>query len=357
MRTYKMEGYFSVPLDRAILRAHRQKAGFRRAQDFDDELKRRGYAISYISIEYSHGAGASREKIRGDNAEIIAEVLGFDPNVLFPGYDEAKAASKNVDPTPLERTKKHMDVFFKVPVNMDLLKLHRESHGYTSRRQMGVALHKHGHSINYNNVECPARYMEVKYVRGDVAAEVAAFLGLDPNVLFPGYDEAKALAEHKLETGYYRPFATVAERDAAILNEMDAIKKIALKFRQSIRCEGVPLGWDEVISVGYEALCEVADLALKKGIPNGAKFGAYACESVKNALRHRYKAGHYFNVDVFSLEAYTRAYDLSSPFNLEEYIALRDEAWRAVQTLPDERKQDSHIQQLIIACFPGVCYV
>lgn len=352
MRAYRTEDYFSVPVDRALLRDYRQKAGFRRAQDFENELRHRGYAISYTSIEYSHGAKSGRSKIRGDSAKIIAEVLGTAPNNLFPGYDEAKALSKSTDPIPVQKTPKHMDIFFKVPVDLNLLKYHRERCGYFSKRQLVIALHKNGYDINYGNVECPARYLSIKYVRGDVAAEIAAFLGMPPNELFPGYDEAKAAAEHSIKTNYYKPFTSVIQRNAAILEEMDVIKSISLKYKQSIRSEGVPLGDDEVISIGYEALCDVADRAFRVGIPSGVKFGAYACESVKNALRQKYRASKYYNIDVFSLEAYTYAHDLAGPFNLEEYVSIRDEAWNAVQTLSLEQKQDVHIRQLIAVCFP-----
>ena len=103
MRAYRTEDYFSVPVDRALLRDYRQKAGFRRAQDFENALRHRGYAISYTSIEYSHGAKSGRSKIRGDSAKIIAEVLGTAPNNLFPGYDEAKALSKSTDPIPVQK--------------------------------------------------------------------------------------------------------------------------------------------------------------------------------------------------------------------------------------------------------------
>ena len=357
MRTCKMVGYFSVPLDRALLREYRKKAGFSRAQDFDEELKRRGYRVSYVSIEYSHGSKADRDKIRGDSAEIISSVLGLDPNMLFPGYDEAKAASKNIDPTPLEKAKKHMDVLFKVPVDLDLLKYYREAKGYSSKRQASAALHRQGSGISYYNVECPARCQGAqKYIRGDVAAEVAGFFGLDPNVLFPGYDEAKAAAEDKVKTDYYKPFSSVDERNAAILDMMEKIRTLSLGFG-NLRCEGVSLGRDEVIAMAYEALCEIADKALKKGIPNGVGFGGYAYESVRNTLRQCYKASKYFNLDIFSLEAYTHAYDLPGSFNLEEYLVLRDEAWRAVQALSEEQKQIPRIRQLIKACFPEANYV
>lgn len=56
---------------------------------------------------------------------------------------------------------------------------------------------------------------------GDVAEVIAAALGMEVGVVFPAYDQAKEAAEYANDERYYKPFTTLAERNAAIVETMD----------------------------------------------------------------------------------------------------------------------------------------
>ncbi len=88
MKIRDMDIYFTVPVDRAALAACRRAAGYETDRQFQAELERLGYPFGYIRIERRPA------NIRGDMAELIADVLGQAPDAVFPAYSAAKAAAE-----------------------------------------------------------------------------------------------------------------------------------------------------------------------------------------------------------------------------------------------------------------------
>ena len=88
MKVRDMDIYFTVPVDRAALAACRKAAGYETDRQFQAELERLGYPFGYIRIERRPA------NIRGDMAELIADVLGQAPDAVFPAYSAAKAAAE-----------------------------------------------------------------------------------------------------------------------------------------------------------------------------------------------------------------------------------------------------------------------
>lgn len=336
MKIREMDIYFSVPVDRKVLQTCRRGRGFMSAKQLDAEIKNRGYDLCYTTVE------ACPKPISGGKAATIAEVLGMAPDAVFPQFSAAKAAAEySPDVVPTDRVK--FDLYFTVPVDLAVLKDCRERLGFKSIRQLHLAMKRQNVPVAYDAVETRG----VKPISGELAATVAAAMGLAPDVVFPQFSAAKAAAEHDISNKYYRPFTTIEGRNTAIVESMDAARKTALKYGSEIKCEGIPIGREEVTSIAYETLVCVADVAMKKGIKKGTCFAAYACIAVKNAVLQKHNESKRRNLDIFSLEMYTPFYDLPSPCVVDDYVILQDEVCRAVRGLTDKQRLNRHILELI----------
>lgn len=173
---------------------------------------------------------------------------------------------------------------------------------------------------------------------------IAGALEIAPEVLFEHYAEAAAKYVPRA-----KPFATKAERDAAIIAALEPVKYTALKMCDVLRCKDVWYEMDDVIATAYETLVEVAEEAFTRGIAAGVCFDAIACGAVKKAfLRLRKHHGQQCRkAELVSYEAYFCLFDPASTFNLEERVCRREECREAVRTLSPERRRDPYIAECL----------
>lgn len=93
MKIREMDIYFTVPVDRAVLAACRERAGYKTVAAFQTALKASGYSMQYSAIERCYNKRGGR--VRGDVAEVIAEVMGLPVAVVFPSYNAARIAAED----------------------------------------------------------------------------------------------------------------------------------------------------------------------------------------------------------------------------------------------------------------------
>ena len=86
-------GTFTVPVDLPTLQACRMRRGYMSARQLDGELRRLGYALNYRQVEQP-GRSGKEKRIQSATADIIAYVLGMEPDEVFPRYSAAKAATE-----------------------------------------------------------------------------------------------------------------------------------------------------------------------------------------------------------------------------------------------------------------------
>lgn len=249
---------------------------------------------------------------------------------------------------------REMDIYFTVPVNRAVLAACRKQRGFSSAAAFDAAL-KEAYPINYVTIEYPMRGNKKDRefcIRGDVAEVIAAALGMEVGVVFPAYDQAKEAAEYANDERYYKPFTTLAERNAAIVETMDVAKYTAFKYGYKLEYQYFIAGTDkaEAISIAYEALVYAADRALKKGIPKSSNFAQYACTVIRNTFEQmRCKNARKY------CGSYTYSYDdlltgeTSSGYNLENEVIANMELERLAQALPgkaEESAQDKLMQEM-----------
>lgn len=340
---------FAVPVDFDLMRECRQRAGYTSAKKFNAEIKRRGY-----KFEYKEYAQLGSSTIRNDKAEGIAAALGMPIAEVFPRYDEARTTyARAVAPVKL----KEMELYFTVPIDAAQLRACRIQAGYPSAMEFTKVLsNKAGQPLKYREYENPTG--ERRHIKGNKAELIAEALGMDVTTVFPQYAEAKAAKEQFVDERYYRPFTTIDERNAAILETMDKARCAALKWGL-IYVDRLPwvfrIDRDEMISIGYETLVHMGDVAMQKGIKKDTNFDGAVCVAIKYAfsqicIRSRAKMGG-DNFAMFSLldnESWDEA--LRSDFDLEDHFIQRDEVRRAVRQLTPEQRRDKHIQALLHEC-------
>lgn len=185
---------------------------------------------------------------------------------------------------------------------------------------------------------------DMKSITDTTAQLIADALGVTPEALFEHYAEAAAKYKPRV-----KPFATRAERDAAIIAALEPAKYTALKMCGVLQCKDVWCEMDDVIAIAYETVVEVAEEALERGIAAGVCFDAIACGAVKKKfLRLRkYYGEKCRKADLVSYEAYFPLHDPASSFNLEERVCLREECREAVKTLTPERRRDPYIAEML----------
>lgn len=187
---------------------------------------------------------------------------------------------------------------------------------------------------------------EMKSISDTTAQLIADALGMRLEDLFEHYAAAAAAYVPRV-----KPFATKAERDAAILAAMEPVKYTALKMCGVLQCKDVWCEMDDVIAIAYETVVEVAEEALERGIAAGVCFDAIACGAVKKKfLRLRkYYGEKCRKADLVSYEAYFPLHDPASSYRFEDRYELREECREAVRTLSPERRRDPYIAELLEA--------
>lgn len=187
---------------------------------------------------------------------------------------------------------------------------------------------------------------EMKTISDTTAQLIADALGMRLEDLFEHY--AAAAAEYKPRV---KPFATKAERDAAIIAALEPVKYTALKMSGVLRGKDVRYEMEDIISEAYSVLVIVAEEAFTRGISAGVCFDAYACGAVKKRLLrlNRYHGKQCRKAELVSYEAYFPLHDPASSFNLEERVCLREECREAAKTLSPERRRDPYIAGLLEA--------
>lgn len=220
---------------------------------------------------------------------------------------------------------------FTVPVDVQRIRALRKAAGFPGRRAFAEELRRRGYTFNYNGVERagqPSRGRTINRIKSETAEAVAEALGVEPDEAFPEYSAARSEMERHLTEDRYKPFTTLAERNVAIVDTMDAAKWTAWKYA-NVKCDGVPIGREEAVSCAYETLVEVADQAMKYGIPKGTTFPAYACVAIRNHIilnyhgyatspKHKYS---FCSLDVFSPEFIRGEY---APDPAELYILMEE---------------------------------
>lgn len=117
---------------------------------------------------------------------------------------------------------------------------------------------------------------EMKNISDTTAQLVADALGMRLEDLFEHYAAAAAAYVPRV-----KPFATKAERDAAILAAMEPVKYTALKMSGALRGKDVWYEMEDIIAEAYRVLVTVAEEAYTRGIKAGPSFEAIACGAVK----------------------------------------------------------------------------
>ncbi|MCL2463111.1 MAG: hypothetical protein FWF44_10630, partial [Defluviitaleaceae bacterium] len=232
-----------------------------------------------------------------------------------------------------------MDVYFTVPVDRGILAACREKAGYRSANDFKKELRRRGYPITYDSIERGYKTNTAAgdHIRGDVAELIATVLGRDVSEVFPQYAAAKTAAEREVEADYYKPFTTIAERDAAIVKAIEPVRYTALKYCILLKNQngGHFLEQDDIIAIAYETLVHMATRAMKKGIHKGTCFEAAACVAVRQEFLRLAKQNRVESraADVVSYEAYFCIMDACSSYDLEDHIVRRDEVRRAVDQL------------------------
>ena len=177
---------------------------------------------------------------------------------------------------------------------------------------------------------------EMKNISDTTAQLVADALGMRLEDLFEHYAAAAAAYVPRV-----KPFATKAERDAAILAAMEPVKYTALKMSGALRGKDVWYEMEDIIAEAYRVLVTVAKA--------GPSFEAIACGAVKkDFLRLRkYHGCQCRKAEFVSYEAYFPLCDPASSFNLEEWVCRREECREAIKALSPERRRDPYIAGLL----------
>lgn len=219
---------------------------------------------------------------------------------------------------------------FTVPVDLQRLQALRKAAGFSSRRAFAAELRRRGYGFDYSGVERggqPSRGVTVNRIKSETAEAVAEALGVEPDEAFPEYSAARAEMERHLTEDRYKPFTTLAERNVAIVDTMDAAKWTAWKYA-NVKCDGAPIGREEAVSRAYETLVEAADQAMKYGIPKGTTFAYYACAAIRNDLLNYYGGAasakrkySFCSLDLFSHDCFEDVRTLSP----EDIYILREE--------------------------------
>lgn len=185
---------------------------------------------------------------------------------------------------------------------------------------------------------------QMKSVTDTTAQMIADALEVTPEELFEHYGAAAAEYVPRV-----KPFATKAERDAAIIAALEPVKYTALKMSGVLRCKDVWYEMEDIIAEAYGELVIVAEEAFTRGISAGVCFDAYACGAVKKRLLrlNRYHGQQCRKAELVSCEAYFPLHDPASSFNLEERVCLREECREAAKTLSPERRRDPYIAGLL----------
>lgn len=185
---------------------------------------------------------------------------------------------------------------------------------------------------------------EMKNISDTTAQLVADALGMRLEDLFEHYAAAAAAYVPRV-----KPFATKAERDAAILAAMEPVKYTALKMSGVLRGKDVWYEMEDIIAEAYRVLVTVAEEAYTRGIKAGPSFEAIACGAVKkDFLRLRkYHGCQCRKAEFVSYEAYFPLCDPASSFNLEEWVCRREECREAIKALSPERRRDPYIAGLL----------
>lgn len=185
---------------------------------------------------------------------------------------------------------------------------------------------------------------DTKSVSDTTAQLIADALGMRLEDLFEHY--AAAAAEYKPRV---KPFATKAERDAAIIAALEPVKYTALKMSGALRNTNAWYEMEDIIAEAYNELVIVAEEAFTRGISAGASFEPYVCGAVKKRLLrlNRYHGQQCRKAELVSYEAYFPFNDPASSFNLEERVCLREECREAAKTLSPERRRDPYIAGLL----------
>lgn len=339
---------FTVPVDFDIMRDCRKRAGYETIKQFRTEIKRRGHAFQYN--EYANGSST----FRNDKAELIAQALGMAVTNVFPRYAEAKAAYARAT-APIAA--KEMKLYFTVPVDAGRLRACRERAGYPSASEFTRVLsNRAGYPLKYREYENPNS--DRRHIKGSKAELIAEALGMAVTDVFPQYAEAKVCKEQFVDEYYYLPFTTIEERNNAILETMDKARAAALKWGL-IYVDRLPwvfrIDRDEMISIGYETLVNMGDVAMHRGIKKDTNFEGAVCVAIKYAfsqicIASRAKMGS-DDFAMFSLldnDAWDEA--LPSDFNLEDQFIQREEVRRAIGMLSAEQRRDKHILGLLYEC-------
>lgn len=87
-------GTFTVPVDLQALKSCREAHGYKSARKLHDELRRLGYALNYRAVEQTNNHGKEK-RIQSATADIIAKVLGVEPEEAFPQYAAAREAAES----------------------------------------------------------------------------------------------------------------------------------------------------------------------------------------------------------------------------------------------------------------------
>ena len=220
---------------------------------------------------------------------------------------------------------------FTVPVDVQRLRALRKAAGFPGRRAFAEELRRRGYTFNYNGVERagqPSKGKTVNRIKSETAEAVAEALGVEPDEAFPEYSAAKAEMERYLAEDRYKPFSTLAERNAAIVGTMDIAKWAAWKYA-TMPCEGIPIGRDEAVSCAYETLVEVADQVMQWGLPKGIPFPSYAVSAIRSNIIRKYygyantpeREYSFCSLDVFSPEFIRGEY---APDPAELYILMEE---------------------------------
>ena len=185
---------------------------------------------------------------------------------------------------------------------------------------------------------------DLKRISDTTAQLIADALEVSPEALFEHYAAAAAAYKPRV-----KPFATVAERDAAIIAALEPVKYTALKMRGVLQCQDIWLDIEDIIAEAFAELVTVAEEAYTRGINAGTCFDAYACGAVKKSMLRlrKYHGQQCRKAELVSYEAYFPLCDPASSFDLEERVCLRDECREAVKTLTPEPRRDPYIADLL----------
>lgn len=198
------------------------------------------------------------------------------------------------------------------------------------------------------------------HIRAAVVKRLSEALGAEPEELFDDYAAAKAAYMSDIDQNREFIFKSISERNAYIESITPLAKAMARKSAAMLLkgCRNSCMDMDDITAEAFLIATEIANNAMKRGIPKGAEISQYTCGGIEKGLKTLYKAQHTqqraacltisYDEPLSSDEPETTYLDfIRRGRSVEEIVILREECREAVRQLTPERRREPEIAALL----------